>query len=151
MKISSNGMEFDRLVMIINKNKIPITQRMIPQLAQVKISLFKDAQTVSVEPPQSTHVSPLDLQLEGVEGKRIRVDLHSIPCDCVDYGDDKAEWLDKMLTALTGKEKKGFRFVRIQQGETRRIQTSPGNILFFKRKSGFCNGAIQINPNNICF
>ena len=126
VNVTANGMDFDRLVMIVNKKKTPITQRMIPQLAQVKISLYKDAQMVTVEPPQSTNVEPFDLKLQGVNGDKVWVDLHGIPSNCIDYGEEAAEWLDKMLTGLTGKSKKGYRFVRIQPGETRRIQTSPG-------------------------
>lgn len=110
--------------MVINKNKVPITQRMIPELARVTIKLYKESETVSIEPPGKT--SSLELKLSGLNGAQYTVDLHGIPSKCVDYGDEVGQWLDAMLSELTGKEKSGYRMVRILEGEARRVYYSPG-------------------------
>ena len=125
MRVTAKGFDHDRLVMIINKNKVPITQRMIPELATVSVKLFKDTGILVIEPPKKVKLDALDIYLNDMEGDEYPVALHTLPATCIDCGEDAANWVDTLLSALTNKPKAGYRLVRIKEGKSRGMYGTP--------------------------
>lgn len=132
--LTCKGFDNDRLLMVVNRKKLPITQRMIPELATVSVKLFKETGILVLEPPKQLKntLESFDVYMNEVDGEELEVDLHGLKTVCVDCGDAAAEWIDKLLSGLTRKKKNGFRLVRIKDGHFRGSYGTPGRYFDYR-------------------
>jgi len=138
IRITKNGMQYDRIAMIITAKGTPVTQRMIPELATVEVIILEDTNQVRIISPVSlkTRWNYIDVDLEPPSNGRVTsIDLHGISTACVDLGNDKADWVDQMLSSLRNKKCTGYRIVSIAKDSSRRVHYSPARLLMTDTRS----------------
>lgn len=124
-EVGRDGLDGDRLVMVISAHsKAPVTQRMRPELARIRVAVA-DSRVVTLTAPDETGLAPLvvEVPLEEESGATaFQVDLHGLKAPCVDLGDSEAAWVTKFLGGSSGKAT--YRLVAICGRHRRRVHTS---------------------------
>ncbi len=122
-KFDINGFLYDRLITAVNARLTPITQRMIPKLALIKVEML-NPDIVVLSAPHKYKLQALRLNIKSIQTSNAwlkTISLHGVDAKCKDCGDKAAEWLNNTLSIITGKRKKNNRFVMIMDGETRKV------------------------------
>eukprot|EP01084_Bolivina_argentea_P100101 179822_1 len=138
-QLNIDGFLYDRIIMIINSKLTPITQRMIPKLALIKVEIISNNNTniISLSLPNEYKIEQLNLNLKSIEestNSLQTIDLHGIKGKCKDCGDESALWLNNVLSIITGKTKTDYRFVSIGKNESRKIKYSLTRMLVDETK-----------------
>jgi len=132
VRLTNNGFEYDRLAMIVNKRGVPVTQRMIPELARVEIRILQEESKIRIISPVSlkSRWNYIDIDLQPPKNlPSVTFDLHGIASKCVDLGDEMADWICQMIASLRGRECSGYRLVQICPGSSRNVYNSAARLL----------------------
>ena len=141
-KVSNAGLQGDRLIMVVKVNKfskVVATQRMLPQLSQIKATVDETNTGVTLSLPGSpSSESSCYLDLSKVdsisEASSVVIDLHTIKARCIDLGDEAASWITNALTKLCEGSamtipKSGYRIFTLAPKELRKVYHSPAGLL----------------------
>ena len=141
-QVSNAGLQGDRLIMVVKVSKfskVVATQRMLPQLSQIKATVDEANTGVTLSLPGSPSFEGscyLDLtKVDNIsEASAVVIDLHTIKARCVDLGDEAATWITNALTKLcegsaTTIPKTGYRIFTLAPKELRKVYHSPAGLL----------------------
>jgi uncharacterized protein YcbX len=134
--VGAAGLEADRVVMVLNARGAPVTQRMLPELARLRVdevNLLRGR--VRLAAPAELHVDPLELDVARAQGRAeheaFEVDLHGLVCRCVPFGAGEDAWLCRVLDLLDDRRgrRSGYRLVTVARGERRHVHWSAARAL----------------------
>jgi len=130
-RVTNNGLEMDRVVMVVNRKNVPITQRMHPELARIEVECDRRSNEVVLKAPEELGLSPLRLSLGDAKEKSNAevIDLHSLSAPCVSFSDEANAWMNDCLSKLSGRNIHGYRLVCLAQGQVRKLKSSPVRFL----------------------
>ncbi|GBG26346.1 Molybdenum cofactor sulfurase [Hondaea fermentalgiana] len=123
VRLTKNGLEFDRVVMAVNAKNVPVSQRMRPELARIDVDCSVEDNTVTLSPPSSTGLEPLRLCLTHVETDKESaedIDMHGAVGKCVSFGREASIWINSCLTKLSGRHTEGYRLMCMLKGSLRK-------------------------------
>ena len=135
--VGAAGLEADRVVMVLDARGAPVTQRMLPELARLRVdevNLLRGR--VRLAAPAELRVEPLELDVARAQGlsreqQTFTVDLHGLACRCVAFGAAEDAWLCRVLDLLDGGRgrRSGYRLVTVARGERRHVHWSAARAL----------------------
>mmetsp|Transcript_14053 Transcript_14053/g.45020 ORF Transcript_14053/g.45020 Transcript_14053/m.45020 type:complete len:409 (+) Transcript_14053:44-1270(+) len=130
-RVDRNGLFWDRQIMVINRNKVPTTQRMLPELARVEVTaLAPDGSALTLRAPGAVPPMRLDLAAARARGPLETIDLHGMRAKCAPLGEEADGWINAVLSELGDRPRAGYRLMCIAAGESRRVDASVTRALF---------------------
>ena len=103
--LSVRGLEFDRNWILTDSNLGFLTQREIPAMASIGVSLASDS--LVLEHPS---ISPLTIGLDGKNSSQEKVAIWDDLCSALDEGLEASVWFTEVLGRWKGNDLKLFRF-----------------------------------------
>lgn len=91
-KLDDRGLEFDRRWMVVDENGHFLTQRILPKMAIIGVSLQSDHLSVGARGMQN-----LTIPLVSPSTKAVRVQIWSDSLDALDVGEEAASWFTEVL------------------------------------------------------
>jgi uncharacterized protein len=91
-KLDARGLEFDRRWMVVDEQGHFLTQRTIPKMAVIGVSLQSDHLSVRARGTQD-----LMIPLESLSTKAVHVQIWSDALEALDVGDEAASWFTEVL------------------------------------------------------
>ncbi len=124
-KVSKNGIENDRIFMIIDENNVFLSQRKFPKMALIKPNILKDSITLSAPDMPSISINFSNTGLEE------QVLVWNDDCLAIDQGTQSAEWLSSFLEI-------SCKLVMMERSFQRKLD--PGFALSENNQTGFADG-----------
>lgn len=111
--LTTQGLAFDRKWMVVDANGHFLTQRQLPNMAQIRVDLTADALVLS-------HATqpPLSIALQPKPAERIEVVVWRDHCPADNEGDAASQWLTQVLGQWQGGD---LRLVRFADDFTRPV------------------------------
>mmetsp|Transcript_473 Transcript_473/g.1146 ORF Transcript_473/g.1146 Transcript_473/m.1146 type:complete len:410 (+) Transcript_473:183-1412(+) len=128
IQVSKDGVLFDRVVCVVNKNGIPVSQRMRPELAQIETSFSIEDNLVILKAPKQCDLEPLYLNIAQIENNLSmaeEIDMYGAATNCIAFQEDASKWITTCLSKLSGRELSGFRILCTLKGATRHPANTP--------------------------
>lgn len=104
-RLKTSGLEFDRNWMITDENFNFVTQRQIPEMAKIRVSISQNHLMLDAD-----RISPLEIDLSLNESNKIETKVWNSPCKGFDEGKNSANWLNEVLGKFNNKNLKLIRF-----------------------------------------
>lgn len=99
------GFKYDRNWMIVDEDGVFLTQRDLPKLAAIRVSISDHKLTLTT--PVGDHLS---LPLQEKKGNVIKTEVWGSRCEGIDQGDHSSDWLTGVLGKHRGKRVRLIRF-----------------------------------------
>ena len=103
--LTGKGLKFDRNWMITDSTGLFITQRLIPEMATVRVKIDDKALIL-----EHGNTEPLHIALNGNPGQRVTTTVWGHACEGYDEGPDASRWLTRVLGRWKGNELRLLRF-----------------------------------------
>ncbi|WP_416140018.1 MOSC domain-containing protein [Halomonas sp. HK25] len=113
-RLTAEGLAWDRRWMVVDDVGRFVTQRQLPAMARIRVTLESDA-LVLTRPGEE----PLHVPLAAQGRERLSVYVWEDRCDALDEGVEAREWLARVLGDLRGS---GLRLVRFAPDHRRRVE-----------------------------
>ena len=103
VKINANGLQGDRLFMVVDLRKVPMTQRQIPDLARIQVDHINDESKQVIRLVHPDYENDLRLDLNSIlaassqKSGSFTVDLHGIKSQCVVLSEAANAWISTVL------------------------------------------------------
>ena len=111
--LTTQGLAFDRQWMVVDANGHFLTQRQLPNMAQIRVDLTADALVLS-----HATLPPLTIALQPKPAERIEVVVWRDHCPADNEGDAASQWLTQVLGQWQGGD---LRLVRFADDFTRPV------------------------------
>ena len=113
-RLNARGFDYDREWLVIDSNNRFVTQRTVPTMATISVSLSERFLTL-----QHPSRPPLNIEINRLSGERVRVQIWKDRCDAIDQGNEAARWLTHVLGTSSDQS---YRLVRFPQDEVRSVE-----------------------------
>ncbi|CAN5151449.1 MOSC N-terminal beta barrel domain-containing protein [soil metagenome] len=106
-ELTVRGLKYDRNWMVVEENGTFLTQRRLPRMASIRVSISDDYLKFTNSSGDSIEIS-----LHNKTQKEVSVNVWADYCEALDEGDEISEWL---TTELNYPEEKPIRLVRFKE------------------------------------
>ena len=113
-KLGVRGLEYDRNWMITDENYEFVTQRQIPKMATIKVSITETELVLEHE-----SANPLVIRLECQTSEIVKALVWKDSCDAIDEGEIAAQWLSDVLG---NKQYLSLRLLRFSNNYKRKVE-----------------------------
>ncbi|MDR5891436.1 MOSC N-terminal beta barrel domain-containing protein [Halomonas mongoliensis] len=113
-RLTTEGLAWDRRWMVVDDVGRFVTQRQLPAMASIRVSLENDALVLA-----HPGMAPLRVALSDRQQERLSVYVWEDRCDALDEGIDARDWLAAVLGDLRGSR---LRLVRFAPEHRRRVE-----------------------------
>ncbi|MCG6657470.1 MOSC domain-containing protein [Halomonas campisalis] len=130
--LEPRGLAYDRQWMVVDDAGRFVTQRQLPRMAQVSVSL--EADSLVLEHPEA---ESLAIELARSDRPRLTAYVWDDACQALDEGEEAADWLTGVLGELRGSR---LRLVRFAAPHRRRVADDflrPGDVAHTAFADGF--------------
>ena len=97
-KLNIRGLQFDRNWMVVDTNFKFVTQRQIPKMATIQVSLTEDKLIL-----RHKSMPAFSINLKQTKAPQIEVTVWNDNCQAVDEGEEASKWLTEVLGKREGK------------------------------------------------